>query len=109
MRNDPWYWWGWSTAPVLTTWVDYGWNVPCYWDYGPNEYITYYNNTVYVDNQRYATALEYYAQVRNLARSVPTLTQVPLDSLKSSATRPSKVTPCAGSLASTNLPASPIL
>lgn len=74
-RNDPWYWWGWSTAPVLTSWVDYGWNVPCYWDYGPNEYITYYNNTVYVDNQRYATALEYYAQVRNLARSVPTLTQ----------------------------------
>ena len=30
---------------------------------------------MYVDNQRYATALEYYAQVRNLARSVPTLTQ----------------------------------
>ena len=74
-RNDPWYWWGGCSAPLLTTWVDFGWNTPCYWDYGPGEYITYSNNTVYVDNQRYATALDYYAQVRNLARSVPALTK----------------------------------
>lgn len=74
-RSNPWFWWGGCTAPVLTTWVDFGWTTPCYWDYGPNEYITYYNNTVYVDNQRYATALDYYAQVRNLARSAPALTK----------------------------------
>jgi hypothetical protein len=74
-RDQPFYWWNSCSAPVLTTWIRFGWNYPCYWDYGPGEYITYYNNTVYVDNQRYATALDYYAQVRNLARSVPTLTQ----------------------------------
>ena len=34
-RNDPWYWWGGCSAPLLTTWVDFGWNCPCYWDYGP--------------------------------------------------------------------------
>jgi hypothetical protein len=76
-RNDPWYWWGGSSAPRLTTWVNFGWNYPCYWDYGYGQdaYVTYYNNTVYVDGQRYATELDYYAQVRNLARSVPPLTQ----------------------------------
>ncbi len=74
-RDQPFYWWNNCSAPLLTTWVDFGWNYPCYWDYGQGEYITYYNNAVYVDNQRYATELDYYAQVRNLARSVPTLNQ----------------------------------
>jgi hypothetical protein len=74
-HDQPFYWWSSCSAPLLTTWVDFGWNHPCYWDYGQGEYITYYNNTVYVDNQRYATALDYYAQVRNLARSVPALSQ----------------------------------
>jgi hypothetical protein len=76
-RNDPWYWWSPCSAPLLTAWVDFGWNYPCYWDYGYGQdaYVTYYNNTVYVDGQRYATALDYYAQVRNLARSVPPLSQ----------------------------------
>jgi hypothetical protein len=81
-RSNPWYWWGGCNAPLLTTWVDFGWNTPCYWDYGPGEYITYYNNTVYVDNQRYATALDYYAQVRNLARSVPALTKAQLANIE---------------------------
>ena len=66
----------------LTTWIDFGWNYPCYWDYGPGQYVTYYNNTVYVDGQRYATELDYYAQVRNLARSVPTLTQQQLGNIE---------------------------
>jgi hypothetical protein len=76
-RNDPWYWWGGCSAPVLTTWIDFGWNYPCYWDYGYGQdaHVTYYNNAVYVGGQRYATELDYYAQARNLARSVPTLTQ----------------------------------
>ncbi len=81
-RNDPWYWWGGCSAPLLTTWIDFGWNYPCYWDYGPGQYVTYYNNTVYVDGQRYATELDYYAQVRNLARSVPTLTQQQLANIE---------------------------
>lgn len=74
-RNEPYYWWHTCSAPLLTTWVDFGWNYPCYWDYGPGEYISYYQDTVYVDGHRYATSLDYYAQVRGLARSVPTLTQ----------------------------------
>lgn len=81
-RNNPWYWWGNCSAPLVTNWVNFGWNYPCYWDYGPNEYITYQNNAVYVDGQRYATELEYYSQVRNLARSVPTLTQDQLAALE---------------------------
>ena len=73
-RNEPFFWWHTCSAPILSTWIDFGWNYPCYWDYGPGEYVTYYNNTVYVDGQRYGTSLEYYAQVRGLARSVPALT-----------------------------------
>jgi hypothetical protein len=41
-------------------------------------------------------------------RSVPTLTQVPVVSLKSSATRPSKTTPRSGSASSASSPASPM-
>ena len=76
-QNNPWYWWSPCSAPYLTTWIDFGWNYPCYWDYGygQNAYVTYYNNDVYVGGQRYATELDYYSQVRNLARSAPTLTQ----------------------------------
>jgi hypothetical protein len=37
----PWYWWGWSTAPYLDSWLAFGWNQPCYWDYGPNGYANY--------------------------------------------------------------------
>ena len=59
---------------MLTTWIDFGWNTPCYWDYGPGEYITYYNDAVYVGGNRYATTLDYYAQVSALAHSVPNLT-----------------------------------
>ena len=42
-------------------------------------------------------------------RSVPTETQVPLTSLKSSVTRPSNTRPCVGSSGSTNRHASPSL
>ena len=43
------------------------------------------------------------------SRSVPTLTQVPLSSLKSSVTRPSNTRPWAGSASSTKRAASPCL
>ena len=41
-------------------------------------------------------------------RSEPTCTKVPVVSLKSSTTRPSKTMPCRGSLSSTKTPASPM-
>ncbi len=103
-RNNPWYWWGGCSAPFLTTWVDFGWSTPCYWDYGygnygQDAYVTYYNNNVYVDGQQYATGLDYYAQSRNLARSVPTLTQDQLANIEwlplgvFSVTRPGQAQP----------------
>jgi hypothetical protein len=39
--DRPWYWWGWSTAPYLDSWLGFGWSQPCYWDYGPNGYANY--------------------------------------------------------------------
>jgi hypothetical protein len=74
-RRDPYFWWNRCSAPLLTNWVSFGWNHPCYWDYGYDEYVYYRNNYVYVDGQPYGTALDYYAQVRGLARSVPALTR----------------------------------
>ena len=41
-------------------------------------------------------------------RSAPTRTKVPLESLKSSASRPSNISPWFGSSSSTSLPASPV-
>jgi hypothetical protein len=73
-HNNNWFWWNWCSAPLLTTWVDFGWNQPCYWDYGPGGYVTYYNDAVYVGGARYATTLDYYAQVYGLAHSVPAFT-----------------------------------
>ena len=72
-RRDPYYWWQPCTAPLLTTWITYDWYEPCYWDYGYGEFVDYRNNYVYVDGQLYGSALDYYAQVRGLAQSVPAL------------------------------------
>jgi len=47
--------------------------------------------------------------VERFTRTAPACTQVPVPSLKSSATRPSKTSPFAGSVVSANLRASPIL
>ncbi|MCY1543899.1 hypothetical protein D9M68_797380 [compost metagenome] len=44
----------------------------------------------------------------SFTRSVPTDTQVPVESLKSSATRPLKITPCDGLAGFAGKPASPM-
>jgi hypothetical protein len=69
--NRPWYWWGWSTAPYLDSWLAFGWDQPCYWDYGPGGYVTYNygTNQFYQQDQPPAPAGDYYKQVYDLAHS----------------------------------------
>lgn len=70
-RNRPYYWYGWTSADRLATWIIYGWDRPRYWTYGPGGNIYYQDNYVYYDNQRYKPADEYYRYVYDLAHSVP--------------------------------------
>jgi hypothetical protein len=70
-RDRPYYWYGWTPADRLATWIIYGWDRPRYWTYGPGGNIYYQDNYVYYDNQRYKPADEYYQYVYDLAHSVP--------------------------------------
>jgi hypothetical protein len=70
-RDRPWYWWCWTTAPGLDAWLTYGWDRPCYWDYGPNGYIYYQENQFYENGQPYLAADAYYQQVYDLAHCAP--------------------------------------
>jgi hypothetical protein len=74
-RDRPWYWWGWTNAPFLDSWLAYGWGRPYYWDYGPNGYIYYQDNQIYQNGQPYMAADKYYRQVYDLAHSAPALSQ----------------------------------
>jgi hypothetical protein len=69
----PWYWWGWATAPYLDSWLGFGWDQPCYWDYGPGDYVTYNygTNQFYQQDQPPVPANDYYKQVYDLAHSAP--------------------------------------
>jgi hypothetical protein len=69
--NRPWYWWGWTTAPILTDWCSFGWNTPYYWDYGPNEYIYCNNGVVYVNGAWYEPAPVFYAQTVQMIDQAP--------------------------------------
>jgi hypothetical protein len=74
-RDRPYYWWSWTPADRLSTWIVYGWDRPRYWTYGPGGNIYYQDNYVYYDNQRYKPADEYYQYVYDLAHSVPQIDQ----------------------------------
>jgi len=72
--NDrPYYWWGWTPATNLATWLVFGWNRPGYWGYGPGRNIYYQDDYVYYDGVRYLPVNDYYQQVYDLAHSVPTI------------------------------------
>jgi hypothetical protein len=61
----------------LDSWLAFGWNQPCYWDYGPGGYV-YYNypsNEFYQGGQPYQPANTYYQQVYDLAHSAPELSK----------------------------------
>ncbi len=71
--NRPYYWWGWSTCPVLTSWCDFGWSTPYYWDYGPGEYIYCNDGVVYVNGVWYEPAPVFYQQTLRLIDQAPAL------------------------------------
>jgi hypothetical protein len=70
-HDRPWYWWSWTTAPILDTWFGWGWGRPYYWDYGPGGYVYYQDDQIYQNGQPYMQANAYYQQVYNLAHSAP--------------------------------------
>jgi hypothetical protein len=70
------HWWGWCSAPILTTWVSFGWNQPCYWDYGPGEYIYCNNGIVYVHGAWFEPAPVFYRRTLLLAQQAPIWTPV---------------------------------
>jgi hypothetical protein len=69
--RNPWYWWGWASAPLLTSWLTYGWDTPYYWDYGPGEYINCYDNVIYVNGLWYEPAPLYYGTASAIAERAP--------------------------------------
>jgi hypothetical protein len=73
-RNRPFYWWGWVTAPRLTTWLTYGWPSPYYWDYGRGEYIYYDDGAIYVNGRWFQPAPVYYDTTVRLIEQAPDLT-----------------------------------
>jgi hypothetical protein len=73
--NRPFYWWGWTTAPLLTSWCDFGWSTPYYWDYGPGEYIYCNNGIVYVNGTWFEPAPVFYAQTLKTIDAAPVITE----------------------------------
>jgi hypothetical protein len=72
----PYHWWSWCSAPLLTTWCTFGWNEPCYWDYGPGEYIYCNNGIVYVNGTWFEPAPLFYRRTLFLAQQAPIWTPV---------------------------------
>lgn len=68
------YWWRRTTAVALTGFVAYAWTRPLYYGYGSGGNVYYEGDTVYVDNQPYASATEYYDQAASIATDVPEMT-----------------------------------
>jgi hypothetical protein len=69
--HDSWFWWGWATAPLITSWFNYGWGTPYYWDYGPGEYINCYDDVIYVNGLWYQPAPVYYDTATAIAERAP--------------------------------------
>ena len=73
--NRPYYWWGWTPAGRLTSWLVFGWDRPRYWDYGYGNNIWYDDGYVYYDGDRYLPVNDYYQQVYDLAHNVPKISK----------------------------------
>ncbi len=73
-HHHPFFWWSWCPAPRLTTWITFGWAEPCYWDYGPGEYINCYDGVIYVNGVWFEPAPAYYRRTLLIAQRVPVWT-----------------------------------
>ena len=60
-------------SPILTSWCNFGWSTPYYWDYGPNEYIYCNDGVVYVNGAWYQPAPVFYAQTVQMIDKAPAL------------------------------------
>jgi hypothetical protein len=80
-QNRPYYWWGWTPANALTSWIVYGWDRPRYWAYGPGGNIWYEDNYVYYDGNRYLPVNDYYQRCYDLAHSVPEYDQATAENM----------------------------
>ena len=69
----PWtYWWGWPTWGGLCNWYGgWGWNNPCYYDYGYGGNVVYVDRYVYVNGQPVASAADYALSAAELAATEP--------------------------------------
>jgi hypothetical protein len=72
----PYHWWNWCSAPALSTWITFGWGAPCYWDYGPGEYIYCNNGVVFVNGVWFEPAPVFYRRTLLLAQQAPVFTPV---------------------------------
>jgi hypothetical protein len=72
--NRPFYWWGWATAPRLTSWFVYDWSTPYYWDYGPGEYIYCHDGVAYVNGRWYQPQTVFYDNTVQIVERAPELT-----------------------------------
>jgi hypothetical protein len=61
--------WGWAAWAPLSSWVDYGWTDPVYYNYGENVY--YDEGYVYYGDQPICTEEEYAQQAEAIATNVP--------------------------------------
>src|SRR3954468_2951053 len=73
-HHRPYYWWNRCSAPRLTTWVAFDWGTPCYWDYGPGEYIYCQNGVVFVNGVWFEPAPVFYRRTLLIADRVPNWT-----------------------------------
>jgi hypothetical protein len=68
----PWsYWWGTPTWGGLNSWGSYGWNSPCYYDYGVGGNVVYSNGGVYLNDQLLGTPQDYAQSAADLATVDP--------------------------------------
>ena len=70
-HNRPFFWWTWCSAPLLTNWITFEGGAPCFWDYGPGEYICCRNGVVYVNGVWFEPAPIYYQRTVVIAQRAP--------------------------------------
>lgn len=81
-RYRPYYWWNWSSAPRLTSWITWGWPTAYYWDYGPGEYIYCNDGIVYVNGVWHEPAPTFYQRTLVLAQRAPDWTPVQAEQIE---------------------------
>jgi hypothetical protein len=74
-RDRPYYWWSWTPARALTSWLVFNWARPYYWDYGPGRNIYYRDDYVYYDDRQVMPVDDYYQYVYDIAHDVPSISE----------------------------------